>query len=175
MKPSRNHLNDFLMRPELCVKIEVLIVGWTIESSDDPAQTAPDSLVDILAQSAFMTMGAVTRLAADNDLSLTQLRVLSILRDRRLRLTDLVAYLGLEKSTVTGLISRAEARGLVAKVPNADDRRATDVLLTASGRRLSEELAANLACYLLPATTVLSPSEQRSLTSLLQKIIASVG
>jgi hypothetical protein len=34
-----------------------------------------------------MTMAVLTRVAADNELSLTQLRVLAILRDRRLRRT----------------------------------------------------------------------------------------
>ena len=72
----------------------------------------PDGLVDALAQAAFMTMAVLTKVAADNDLSLTQLRVLAILRDRRLRMTALADYLGLEKSTMTGLVNRAEKRGL---------------------------------------------------------------
>ncbi|MCU1407511.1 MAG: Transcriptional regulator, MarR family protein, partial [Glaciihabitans sp.] len=76
---------------------------------------AAAELIDALAQSAFVTMGALTRIASENDLSLTQLRVLAILRDRRLRMTDLVGYLGLEKSTLTGLIDRAESRGLVSR------------------------------------------------------------
>lgn len=41
-------------------------------------------------------MAVLTKVAADNELSLTQLRVLAILRDRRLRMTALAGYLGLE-------------------------------------------------------------------------------
>ena len=58
-------------------------------------------------QTSFLTMATLSRIAADNDLSLTQLRVLAILRDRRLRMAELAAYLGLDKSTMTGLVARA--------------------------------------------------------------------
>src|SRR5262245_55476450 len=41
-------------------------------------------LVEALGAVAFAVMGALTKLAAEHDLSLTQLRMLGILRDRRL-------------------------------------------------------------------------------------------
>ncbi len=84
-------------------------------------------LPDALAQAAFTTMAILNKLAAEHDLSLTQLRVAGILRDRRLRMVELAGYLGLEKSTMTGLVDRAEKRGLMARAPNADDGRAIDV------------------------------------------------
>ncbi|MEG8034219.1 MarR family transcriptional regulator [Sphingomonas sp. LR61] len=73
--------------------------------------TEDEQLVDALGEAAFRTMGPLTGLAADAGLSLTQLRVLAILRDRRLRIGDLAQYLGLEKSTMTGLVARAEKKG----------------------------------------------------------------
>ena len=124
-------------------------------------------LIDALAQTAFATMGGLTKIASDNDLSLTQLRVLAILRDRRLRMTDLVAYLGLEKSTLTGLIARAEARGLVTRAPNPDDKRAVDVMLSDQGRVLAAQLAEDLAKYLDPLVQSLDASEQSALRDLL--------
>ena len=72
--------------------------------------SGPDGLVNALAQAAFVTMAVLTKVAADNELSLTQLRVLAILRDRRLRMAVLAGDLGLEKSTMTGLVDRAEKR-----------------------------------------------------------------
>src|SRR5262245_13371820 len=83
-----------------------------------------DGLVDALAQTAFAAMAALHKMAADNDLSLTLLRVGGILRDRRLRMATLAQYLGLEKSTMTGLVDRAEKRGIMARAPNQDDGRA---------------------------------------------------
>src|SRR5262245_48811324 len=80
-------------------------------------------------------MAVPTKVAAENDLSLTQLRVLAILRDRRGTMTALAAHLGLDRSTVTGLVDRAQRRGLLARAPNADDGRATDVFLTRRGAR----------------------------------------
>ncbi len=51
------------------------------------------SLTDALAQSAFVVMGALTRIAAEHDLSLTQLRVFGILRDREPRMSELADFL----------------------------------------------------------------------------------
>jgi len=82
---------------------------------------SPEELVDALAQAAFVTMAVLNKIGADNDLSLTQLRVCGILRDRRPRMAALADYLGLEKSTMTGLVDRAEKRGLMARAPSADD------------------------------------------------------
>ena len=53
-----------------------------------------DGLVDALVQAAFVTMAVLNKVGADNDLSLTQLRVLAILRDRRVRMTVLSAQTG---------------------------------------------------------------------------------
>ncbi|WP_202965860.1 MarR family winged helix-turn-helix transcriptional regulator [Agreia bicolorata] len=139
----------------------------TAREQEGNAIGATDELVDALAQTAFVTMGALTRLASDNDLSLTQLRVLAILRDRRLRMTDLVAYLGLEKSTLTGLVARAEARGLVVRVANPDDRRVVDVTLTDEGHVMAARLTKDLAGYLDPLVSSLKNGEQRALRELL--------
>ncbi|PKQ23302.1 MAG: MarR family transcriptional regulator [Actinobacteria bacterium HGW-Actinobacteria-5] len=129
------------------------------------------NLIDMLAQSAFVTMGALTRLAAENDLSLTQLRVLAILRDRRLRMSDLIDYLGLEKSTITGLVARAEKRGLLCRAPNAADGRAIDVFLSEEGRAHAERLAADLARFVSQLTDVLTVAERDQLGILLGKMI----
>ncbi|ERK69221.1 hypothetical protein N136_04459, partial [Leifsonia aquatica ATCC 14665] len=75
--------------------------------------TPDDALVDALVQTSFVVTGVLTRVAAERDLSLTQLRMLGVLRDRRPRMAQLAALLGLDKSTVSGLIERAERRGLV--------------------------------------------------------------
>jgi DNA-binding MarR family transcriptional regulator len=73
-------------------------------------------------------MAVLNRVSADHDLSLTQLRVIAILRDRRLRMGDLADYLGFDKSTITGLVERAEMRGLLQRGPNLHGRRSGDVI-----------------------------------------------
>jgi DNA-binding MarR family transcriptional regulator len=130
-----------------------------------------DGLTDALVQAAFATMAVLSRTAAEHDLSLTQLRVLAILRDRRVRMTALADYLGLEKSTLTGLVDRAEKRGLLRRAPNAQDGRAVDVLITAEGAQLAERGAARVREALAPMTGQLTPAERGRLETLLQRMV----
>ena len=130
-----------------------------------------DGLVDALVQAAFVTMAVLNKVGTDNDLSLTQLRVLAILRDRRLRMTALADYLGLEKSTMTGLVDRAEKRGLLARAPNASDGRAVDVFLSPDGAGLAERLYTQVGRSLSPMTGELAPAEQRRLQTLLERML----
>jgi DNA-binding MarR family transcriptional regulator len=137
------------------------------------ATAAPDPLVDALVQTSFATMAVLTKAAADLDLSLTQLRVLAILRDRRLRMTALADHLGLEKSTMSGLVDRAQKRGLLTRAPNADDGRVVDVLITDAGARLAERVAGEVAEALTPLTGALPAADQRRLTALLARMLGT--
>lgn len=136
---------------------------------------ARDDLVDALARTAYATMGVLTRIGAENDLSLTQLRALAVLRGRRLRMTALADHLGLEKSTMTGLVGRAEARGLVARVPSEEDRRAVDVMLTPAGVELGERLGPRVAAELSALTGMLTPDERDALRALLERLLSGGG
>src|ERR1700751_1075505 len=82
-----------------------------------------DELRDGLVQVSFAVTAVLSRVAAEQDLSLTQLRVLGILRDREPTMAELATYLGLERSTVSGLIDRAVQRGLVQKTADSADGR----------------------------------------------------
>jgi DNA-binding MarR family transcriptional regulator len=61
-----------------------------------------DELRDALAQMSFTLMAVLTEVAAEHDLSLTQLRVLGILRDREPTMAELATFTGLERSTISG-------------------------------------------------------------------------
>ncbi|MFJ4650011.1 MarR family winged helix-turn-helix transcriptional regulator [Nocardia sp. NPDC088792] len=135
----------------------------------DP-EPGQDELVDALVENAFMTMAALTRIGAEHDMSLTQLRVLGILRDRRVRITVLADFLGLDKSTMTGLVGRAEKRGLLQRAPNPDDGRAVDVFVTEAGAALIDRARAQVDRELAPRIDELTPAEQRRLQSLLQRM-----
>jgi DNA-binding MarR family transcriptional regulator len=136
--------------------------------------TATDQdLTDALVRTSFATMAVLNRVAAEHDLSLTQLRVLGILRDRRITMRELAAYLGLDKSTVSGLVDRAEKRGLVQRVANPADGRAVDVFLTEPGTELAEYGRIEVARSLEPMTGGLTRAEARRLTALLEQILVS--
>jgi DNA-binding MarR family transcriptional regulator len=131
-----------------------------------------DALVDALAQAAFATMAVLNKVGAENDLSLTQLRVLAILRDRRPRMAALADYLGLERSTMSGLVDRAEKRGLVARAVSSGDARAVDVFLTPAGATLAERLAAQARTSLSPLISRLDAHDQRRTRTLLARMLA---
>ncbi|MGW1469389.1 MarR family winged helix-turn-helix transcriptional regulator [Streptomyces sp. NPDC002308] len=130
-----------------------------------------DVLVDGLVRSAFQIMGVLTRISAEHDLSLTQLRVLGILRDRRPRMSDLAAFLGLDKSTLSGLVDRAARRGLMTRAPNPTDKRAVDVLITDAGRELTELMYQEARTALAPATGRLDEQQRLQLAQLLQPVL----
>src|SRR6476646_3115293 len=92
--------------------------------------------LDGLVQLSFAVQEILLRAAAAHDLSLTQLRLLGIVRDRRPRMAALAAYLGLDPSSMSGLIDRAERRELVRRETAAHDGRAIEVVITAHGLQL---------------------------------------
>ena len=145
-----------------------------MSSSDGEAQSPgadQTPLIDALVRAAFFTTAVLSRVAAEHDLSLTQLRVLAILRDRQGSMSDLASYLGLDKSTISGLVDRAEKRGLLRRTQNPLDGRGIDVALTAGGIELAERGAATVAQALSPLTKTLSVAEARRLTALLERML----
>jgi len=131
-----------------------------------------DDLRDSLVQVSFAVTAVLSRVAAEQDLSLTQLRVLGILRDRKPTMAELADYLGLERSTVSGLIDRAVQRGLVEKNTDPADGRSIRVSLTAQARRLASGIVAEIGVLMLPLIGRLNAGEQKRLTELLAKVLA---
>ena len=149
-----------------------------MKSSDPPASSADtgqQELISALVRTSFATTAVLSRVAAEYDLSLTQLRVLAILRDRRVRMSELADYLGLDKSTISGLVDRAEKRGLLQRAPNPADGRATDVFLTAEGVQLADLGEAKIARSLSPMTGKLTRAETLRLTALLEHVLKQEG
>ena len=130
-----------------------------------------DDLRDGLVQVSFAVIAVLSRVAAERDLSLTQLRVLGILRDRQPTMAELATYLGLERSTVSGLIDRAVQRGLVRKATDSADGRSVRVSLTAEARRLTTGVIAHIGELMAPMTDRLNPGEQKRLSALLLKVL----
>jgi DNA-binding MarR family transcriptional regulator len=116
-------------------------------------------------------MAVLTEAAAEHDLSLTQLRVLGILRDRAPTMADLANFTGLERSTISGLIDRAAQRSLVVKTADPHDGRSVRVTLTESARDLVPEITMTIGNRIQPLTGRLSTGEQKRLTALLTKAL----
>ena len=130
-----------------------------------------DAVVDALVQTSFTVMAHLSQVAAAHDLSLTRLRVLAILRDREPRLVELAAHLGLERSSVSGLVDRAVRRGLVRRDASEDDGRAVRLSLTKAGRELAALGTAEGGELLAPLLRRLSGPERQRLTVLLERAL----
>ncbi|ORV61788.1 MarR family transcriptional regulator [Mycobacterium europaeum] len=84
------------------------------------------------------------QLQADSGLSLSDYDVLVALsadRDAAMRVSDLAAQIGWERSRLSHQLRRMEGRGLTRRRPSAEDGRTTLVLITPSGRRALAEAA----------------------------------
>ena len=123
-------------------------------------------VVDALAQLSWHVQSSIGDAAAAHGISTSQLRLLGILRDRQPEMLALARYLRLDKSSVSGLVSRAESRGLLERIPLASDGRRVAVRLTASGRALAAELEADVQKQLAPLIDAMSDDEQSAFVSL---------
>jgi DNA-binding MarR family transcriptional regulator len=128
--------------------------------------------MDGLVQTSFAVMAVLTRVGSQHDLSLTQVRLLGVLRDRRPKMAELAEHLGLDKSTVTGLVDRAEKRGLVERQrAMPDDGRAIRVGLSERGRQLAVDVADQIARQLAPMTKGLTAADRRRMGELLVRMV----
>ncbi len=81
---------------------------------------------------------------------------------------------GMDKATIGGIIARLEAKGLIARRPDLDDRRVNRVTLTAPGRRLALALRPLAAEVNARATAGLEAREAAALRALLIRARASL-
>lgn len=142
--------------------------------STDSGRSHPE-LVESLGAVAFAVMGAMTKVAAEHDLSLTQLRMIGLLRDRRLTITELASALGLDRSSVSGLVDRTEKRGLVRRQPNDADARSVHVTVSPAGTDAFQRGSTELSGLLASLTDALDPTEASHLAELLERMIQHRG
>jgi MarR family transcriptional regulator, lower aerobic nicotinate degradation pathway regulator len=123
-------------------------------------------LLDALVELSFSVHDVLARVAARYDVSVTQVRLFGTLRDREPTMSDLKDHLALEKSSVSGLIDRAERRGLVARTTGHPDGRTVHVRLTEQGVALATRFADAVYAELETLLAPLSDREQRRLFEL---------
>ena len=130
-------------------------------------------LVDGLAQLSFLVHNALAEIAGQHDLSITQTRLLGVLRDREPTMNELGRLLGLDKSSISGLVDRAQRRGLVIRTVSTTDRRAFQVSITDAGRRLAAEVAARFTERIEMAVAPLPDTDRQLLARLAARIVTA--
>lgn len=104
-------------------------------------------------------------------LSLARFRVLSELRStNRMRMNELSSALGVVPRTVTTIIDSLETEGLLARLPDPADRRATLLEITQDGLAQLAQLDTTHEATAAEVFDVLTAVEKRQLVKLLRRL-----
>ena len=128
-------------------------------------------LVDALTQVVVRVQRALDHAASEYGVPATQARLLRAVGDGAPTMSELAQRLALDKSSASGLVDRAEQRGLVRRVRSQLDRRSVRVRLTAQGRELESDVSALFADELVTLLEPLSREQLASLTGLLDGML----
>jgi DNA-binding MarR family transcriptional regulator len=140
-----------------------------------PHTGADDSRADDattgLFQLACLVQGTYSRVAERHDLTPVQARLLCILADGPRGMAELARCFDVEKAALTGLIDRAERRGLVKRSPVPGDRRALRVTPTDTGRRAAEAFHAEVNTELSRLLAPLAPHDRKDFRNTMAEIL----
>ena len=114
------------------------------------------------------------RLEKEYGISIPQLLALSFLREQEHYQASHKAikdFLKLNASTVTGIITRLEKKGMVAKLPRLNDKRVSLITLTAKGAELLKAVPHPLHQQISQKLQSLSPHQLTQLNEAFRAII----
>jgi DNA-binding MarR family transcriptional regulator len=131
------------------------------------------SPIDALVQLSFAMHARIEAGAAREGLSVTQMRLLGILRDREPTVGELAAHLGLSKSSVSGLIDRAAQRDLVSRIQDGRDGRSVRVRIEPAGRMLIDTAAAGFEEELRDVVQAITAEERREWVRLTMRLLTA--
>lgn len=137
-----------------------------------------DEVVDaVLAASRALVAIALKSLAAAHvDVTLPQYRALVLLAYTGERRTvDLANDLGVNSSTATRLVDRLVRRGLVDRDVHPDDRRATQVQITAAGRAVVEAVMHHRRAEVRRILRKVAPEKRRAIVDSLDALRQAAG
>jgi DNA-binding MarR family transcriptional regulator len=126
-----------------------------------------------LVRLSHLVQHTFTDVSRDHDLTPQQAQLLCLLIDGPVGMSELGRALRLEKSSLTGLVDRVQRRGLVARVPDENDRRACRIALSPEGARLGREVHENVTAALENLGGELKPEARTDLTSSVVRLLAS--
>jgi len=114
--------------------------------------------------------------SGDRELSAPRMRLLAAMSDlRRVRMGELASRLGLTARTITTLVDALEREGLLARLPDPSDRRATLLELTDTGRGYLDRVHAVQRELAEQFMAPLSAADRQQLYDLLRRLQAASG
>jgi DNA-binding MarR family transcriptional regulator len=134
-----------------------------------------DVLVTIL-RSQLAVLRVVRLSAAKEDLTTQQFGILRLLALRgALSMNVLSEELLVSPPVITGIVDRLESKDLVKRIGSTDDRRRTEVMLSASGKKVYDRTREKYRSSLQEALgRSLSRTEQETLARLLAKFAGEI-
>lgn len=112
---------------------------------------------------------------AELGLSTPKMRALAVLTViDGLQIKQLAVYAVIEQSTLSRALDALEAEGLVRRVPDPDDSRATRIHITEAGRAAFEHLWPHMVKVYDQMFKGIDDAEKRAFVSTLQTILANI-
>ncbi|MGB4270097.1 MAG: MarR family transcriptional regulator, partial [Spirochaetota bacterium] len=96
-------------------------------------------------------------------------------KDEGIKLNDLGKLAGLEPSSMTGLIDRMEKDGLVVRVSDPKDRRATNIQLTEKGINVRKHILAIMNTVTKEIIATIPKKYESIAMDVLKKILINVN
>ena len=131
------------------------------------------STLDALARLSFVIIARMEARAAEVGLSIQQVRLLGILRDREPTINELASHLNVDKSSMSGAVVRAERRGLVSRVPDREDGRSVRVRLEPRGRALLDAASERFEGDTHRVLATLTERQRAQWTSLTARLLSA--
>ncbi len=158
-------------------RIDDIVAQWKRERVD--LDTRAMALVGRIQRAAAALRPRLDATHADSGLAGESFDVLASLRRSgspyQLSPTQLYREMMLTSGAMTNRIDRLEEAGLVARRPDANDRRATLVRLTPKGKALIDAAASKHVTNEERLLAGLSARERQQLGDLLRKLLISLG
>ena len=124
-----------------------------------------------LIRSAALIQDVHAAVSAEHGLTPQQAQLMCVVGDQPSSMVQLGALLRIGKSSMTGLVDRAERAGLVQRVPDPIDGRSFLIEPTPIGRRTNEEFRRAVGERLDDVIATLTPQERDSLAGVLSKVV----
>lgn len=126
-----------------------------------------------LVRLSFLVQSIYAEVAEKHGLTVAQAQLTCVIKDMPRSMSELASLLRLEKSSLSGLVDRAEQRGLLYRRAEGDDRRVTVVALTEVGLPLAEAFHAEVTERLIAVVGFLSTRDEARFADLASRIVHS--
>ncbi|GAA3809357.1 MarR family transcriptional regulator [Nocardioides panacisoli] len=144
-----------------------------MDGDEGPGPELQGRLGYLLKHAFFQLEDLHTVHLADGPVNVRELSVLLLLEGREPESQQQAAgRLGVDRTTMVGLLDSLEGKGLVARQPDAADRRRNVIVVTDAGRRALKKAKAASDRAERELLADLSPAEGRQLRDLLARILA---